>query len=122
MVSLPLNIKGLGTLRNLIIYSCPELKKRCDKEIGEDWHKIAHIPLVRMENGVGYRNLFGGSHYGVNDCGIFKVIAIFTRLLFFSFENFLYLYGFLYIYPISIKVVVIHFLSILLLLHIHNNK
>ncbi|XP_055820972.1 putative disease resistance protein RGA4 [Solanum dulcamara] len=41
---LPEGLQHLTALTNFGVTGCPELEKRCDKEIGEDWHKIAHIP------------------------------------------------------------------------------
>jgi hypothetical protein len=43
-VSLPDGVQSLSNLSSLIIENCPKLKKRCKKERGEDWPKIAHIP------------------------------------------------------------------------------
>ena len=42
--SLPEEINALTSLQTLEIYDCPILLKRCKKQIGEDWHKISHIP------------------------------------------------------------------------------
>ncbi|TXG47845.1 hypothetical protein EZV62_027139 [Acer yangbiense] len=44
--SLPASIQGLTQLQKLAFWGCPELVKRCEKETGEDWYKIAHIPNV----------------------------------------------------------------------------
>ncbi|TXG47839.1 hypothetical protein EZV62_027133 [Acer yangbiense] len=44
--SLPASIQGLTKLQKLVFWKCPELVKRCEKESGEDWYKIAHIPNV----------------------------------------------------------------------------
>ncbi|KAK2633723.1 hypothetical protein Ddye_028515 [Dipteronia dyeriana] len=46
--SLPASIQGLTMLQKLHIRGCPELAKRCEKEKGEDWYKIAHIPIVEV--------------------------------------------------------------------------
>ncbi|TXG48523.1 hypothetical protein EZV62_024398 [Acer yangbiense] len=44
--SLPARIQGLTMLQILVIRGCPELEKRSEKEKGEDWYKIAHIPNI----------------------------------------------------------------------------
>ncbi|XP_058078551.1 putative disease resistance protein RGA4 [Magnolia sinica] len=43
---LPSGLQLLTNLDRLIIYKCPQLEKRCEKEKGEDWHYIAHIPCI----------------------------------------------------------------------------
>jgi len=48
--SLPENFQQLQNLQKLRIVDCPKLKKRCKRGIGEDWHKIAHIPEVEFES------------------------------------------------------------------------
>ncbi|KAK4485097.1 hypothetical protein RD792_007706 [Penstemon davidsonii] len=50
IASLPAIIQGMENLKTLEIASCPELKTRCghEKEKGEDWHKIAHIPDLHI--------------------------------------------------------------------------
>ncbi|XP_048320318.2 putative disease resistance protein RGA3 isoform X2 [Ziziphus jujuba] len=45
---LPTTIQDLTNLHTLEIRSCPKLAERCEKEIGEDWHKIAHVPRVAV--------------------------------------------------------------------------
>uniref|UniRef100_M0ZR58 NBS-LRR resistance protein n=1 Tax=Solanum tuberosum TaxID=4113 RepID=M0ZR58_SOLTU len=45
---LPEGLQHLTTLTNLGIWGCPEVEKRCEKGIGEDWHKIAHIPYLKI--------------------------------------------------------------------------
>ncbi|THG04496.1 hypothetical protein TEA_024490 [Camellia sinensis var. sinensis] len=47
--SLPHGFQRLTNLQTLAIYRCcPELVRRCQKERGEDWYKIAHIPKIMM--------------------------------------------------------------------------
>nr|Q7XA40.2 RecName: Full=Putative disease resistance protein RGA3; AltName: Full=Blight resistance protein B149; AltName: Full=RGA1-blb [Solanum bulbocastanum]AAP45165.2 Disease resistance protein RGA3, putative [Solanum bulbocastanum]AAR29070.1 blight resistance protein RGA1 [Solanum bulbocastanum] len=45
---LPEGLQHLTTLTSLKIRGCPQLIKRCEKGIGEDWHKISHIPNVNI--------------------------------------------------------------------------
>ena len=49
--SLPEGFGALTSLQTLEIEDCPILLKRCKKQIGEDWHKISHIPnlIVGLE-------------------------------------------------------------------------
>ncbi|XP_023924704.1 disease resistance protein RGA2-like [Quercus suber] len=42
--SLPEGMSHLTSLQTLHIVGCPKLKQRCEKENGEDWDKISHIP------------------------------------------------------------------------------
>ncbi|KAG8382059.1 hypothetical protein BUALT_Bualt05G0037100 [Buddleja alternifolia] len=48
LTSLPASIQGMTNLRRLLVYGNvhPELQRRCEKQEGEDWHKIAHIPTL----------------------------------------------------------------------------
>jgi len=48
--SLPDSFQQLRNLQKLTIEFCPMLEKRCKREIGEDWHKIAHIPELELES------------------------------------------------------------------------
>jgi Leucine-rich repeat (LRR) protein len=44
LTSFPEGMDRLTSLQVLIITKCHHLNKRCQKGIGEDWPKIAHIP------------------------------------------------------------------------------
>ncbi|KAM4097710.1 hypothetical protein ACJW30_07G022300 [Castanea mollissima] len=46
LTSLPEGMSHLTSLQRLGIMDCPKLKQRCEKENGEDWDKISHIPNV----------------------------------------------------------------------------
>jgi len=48
--SLPDNFQQLTNLMELNIGDCPMLEKRCKRGIGEDWHKIAHIPKLYLNS------------------------------------------------------------------------
>ncbi|GMP41872.1 hypothetical protein CsSME_00011819 [Camellia sinensis var. sinensis] len=42
----------LASLSRLYIYSCPLLKPRCERDRGDEWHKIAHIPFINIDGEV----------------------------------------------------------------------
>nr|AXY97925.1 LRR domains-containing disease resistance protein [Populus tomentosa] len=46
LMSLLKGIRNLEMLRELEIADCPNLERRCKKEKGKDWPKIAHIPTI----------------------------------------------------------------------------
>nr|XP_034892099.1 putative disease resistance protein RGA1 isoform X2 [Populus alba] len=48
LASLPNQIGYLTYLQSLVINGCPNLKKRCEKDLGKDWPKIAHIPKISI--------------------------------------------------------------------------
>ncbi|KAL7159854.1 hypothetical protein ABFS83_01G054700 [Erythranthe nasuta] len=48
VASLPASIQGMTKLQLLEVLACPELERRCEREKGEDWHKIAHIPHLEI--------------------------------------------------------------------------
>ncbi|KAG5050672.1 hypothetical protein JHK87_002870 [Glycine soja] len=49
LTCLPPSLSLLSSLKELMIWGChPELEKRCEKEMGEDWPKIAHVPCVEV--------------------------------------------------------------------------
>ncbi|XP_075644420.1 putative disease resistance protein RGA3 [Castanea sativa] len=46
--SLPDEMRDLSSLQTLWIVDCPELQRRCEKETGQDWYKIAHVTDVML--------------------------------------------------------------------------
>ncbi|PQM42285.1 disease resistance protein RGA2-like [Prunus yedoensis var. nudiflora] len=44
--SLPEGMRSLTSLRDLRIENCLGLERRCQRDIGEDWPKISHVPHV----------------------------------------------------------------------------
>ncbi|KAJ8646327.1 hypothetical protein MRB53_008075 [Persea americana] len=48
LTSLPTGMQYLSQLQELVIVGSPRLERRCQKEKGEDWHKIAHIPDITI--------------------------------------------------------------------------
>ncbi|XP_065628877.1 disease resistance protein RGA2-like [Quercus suber] len=46
---LPEGMSHLTSLQRLEIIDCPQLKQRCEKENGEDWDKISHIPNLEID-------------------------------------------------------------------------
>ncbi|KAK9921778.1 hypothetical protein M0R45_030274 [Rubus argutus] len=48
MLSLPEGMDRLTALRDLKIKDCTELQRRCKRDTGEDWPKIAHIPNLSI--------------------------------------------------------------------------
>ncbi|KAL7234199.1 hypothetical protein ACSBR1_017737 [Camellia fascicularis] len=39
----------LASLSSLEISYCPLLKPRCERDRGDEWHKIAHIPFIQID-------------------------------------------------------------------------
>ncbi|XP_023912223.1 putative disease resistance protein RGA3 [Quercus suber] len=48
LMSIPDELQNLTALKTLRIESCPHLQRRCKKDSGEDWHKIARIPNIHI--------------------------------------------------------------------------
>ncbi|XP_009602382.1 putative disease resistance protein RGA3 [Nicotiana tomentosiformis] len=46
--SVPESVKKLTKLQFLSIWGCPNLGVRCRKDVGEDWHKIKHVPFIKI--------------------------------------------------------------------------
>uniref|UniRef100_A0A5B7CHV8 Putative disease resistance protein RGA3 n=1 Tax=Davidia involucrata TaxID=16924 RepID=A0A5B7CHV8_DAVIN len=49
LTSLPEGMRHLTKLMEIHITSCPELIRRCQREAGEDWHKISHVPNIYLD-------------------------------------------------------------------------
>jgi hypothetical protein len=45
---LPMCIQNLTDMKDLKIFGCRDLKKRSEREIGEDWQKISHIQDIQI--------------------------------------------------------------------------
>jgi len=48
LTSLPEGMGRLTSLQSLTIVDCPILLRRCKRDTGEDWAKIAHIPELDL--------------------------------------------------------------------------
>ncbi|XP_060668431.1 putative disease resistance protein RGA4 [Ziziphus jujuba] len=48
LTSLPEGLRSITSLQTLRILGCPILLRRCKREKGEDWPKIAHIPRLNL--------------------------------------------------------------------------
>jgi Leucine-rich repeat (LRR) protein len=59
--SLPDSFQQLRNLKKLSITSCSKLETRCEKGIGEDWHNIAHIPELELEDNLDAKPTFRGN-------------------------------------------------------------
>ncbi|GMI79657.1 hypothetical protein like AT3G14470 [Hibiscus trionum] len=49
LTSLPDEMNCLTSLEELRIRKIPQLEERCRKDIGADWRKIAHIPVIELD-------------------------------------------------------------------------
>jgi hypothetical protein len=49
LTSLPEGMRSLTSLQRLKIKNSPNLLQRCEREAGEDWPKIAHIPELELQ-------------------------------------------------------------------------
>ncbi|KAG8496163.1 hypothetical protein CXB51_009020 [Gossypium anomalum] len=50
LLSLPQGMQQLAALKQVGITGCPKLGKRCKKQTGEEWPKIAHVPQLYVSN------------------------------------------------------------------------
>ncbi|XXG54637.1 hypothetical protein AAC387_Pa03g2462 [Persea americana] len=48
ITSLPKELQRLPALKALFMLDCHVLARRCEKDIGEDWHKIQHVPHISI--------------------------------------------------------------------------
>lgn len=49
LVSLPEGMHSLIGLEEVEFFNCPELIRKCQRETGEDWHKISHVRNIVMD-------------------------------------------------------------------------
>ncbi|KAK9041382.1 hypothetical protein V6N11_016485 [Hibiscus sabdariffa] len=61
LTSLPDEMASLTSLEGLSIRQSPQVEERCRKDIGADWHKIAHIQII-WANGTLVQDLQWGRH------------------------------------------------------------
>lgn len=47
-------MRCLTNLQQLNIHGVPQVEERCEKDIGADWYKIAHIPSVTHRADIRY--------------------------------------------------------------------
>ncbi|RWR91732.1 putative disease resistance protein RGA3 isoform X1 [Cinnamomum micranthum f. kanehirae] len=52
MKSLPEGLQRLKNLKWLYIGQCPVLERRVQRNKGQDWHKVAHVPYIRIDRGI----------------------------------------------------------------------
>ncbi|KAJ9129307.1 hypothetical protein P3X46_033890 [Hevea brasiliensis] len=57
LMSLPEWMDNLTELQFLWIRGCPQLSAKCEKNVGEDWPKVAHIPNISINGKVIQRSL-----------------------------------------------------------------
>uniref|UniRef100_A0A251TNX3 Putative leucine-rich repeat domain, L domain-like protein n=1 Tax=Helianthus annuus TaxID=4232 RepID=A0A251TNX3_HELAN len=50
LLCLPDEIQSFKDLNKLEITRCKHLRKRCERNTGEDWHKISHIPNINIDD------------------------------------------------------------------------
>ncbi|XP_062117730.1 putative disease resistance protein RGA3 [Humulus lupulus] len=50
LMSLPKRMERLTSLTHLKIKRCNALEERCKREVGQDWQKIAHVPILGGED------------------------------------------------------------------------
>ncbi|CAN6586419.1 unnamed protein product [Malus baccata var. baccata] len=48
LLSLPEEMHRLTALTHLVIIDCPHMLRRCQRDAGEEWPKISHIPIVHF--------------------------------------------------------------------------
>ncbi|GMI79692.1 hypothetical protein like AT3G14470 [Hibiscus trionum] len=86
LTSLPDEMRSLTTLEQLHIDDIPQLEERCRKDIGADWHKIAHIPYIRVNR--------VGAYYPLNHSLIYSLFTTIHSVFYFQALNMAYLYSF----------------------------
>nr|XP_048332998.1 putative disease resistance protein RGA1 [Ziziphus jujuba var. spinosa] len=65
--SLPQGLRQLPSLQKLKIKDCPILYERCQRETGDDWPKVAHVPelILRLTASTKTSTSFSGCNWGM---------------------------------------------------------
>ena len=99
LASLPEGMCSLTSLRRLEIKNCPILLQRCEKDVGEDWAKIAHIPELELDHSLQWCES-SDSHASLTDPGIYLSFYLNTSC---KLSTQLFRHHFLHIFSLNIS-------------------